>query len=307
MKAGGHTRLLVRLTRDDTDQDLSGLTVNSPNGLTGKIAGVPLCPRAKAKLGTCPASSRIGSVLTGAGAGPDPFYLPGNVFLTGPYKGAPFGLSIVVRAIAGPFDLGTVMVRGQIQVDRHTAQLHVVSDPLPTILQGIPLQIRDVRVTIDRKKFLINPTGCDERRISARVTSTQGRVARPSDRFQVDGCSKLPLTPKFKLAVGSKGHTHHGDSVPFSTTLTETPGQTNLKSVFVSLPLTLSSQLDVVNRACTQAQFEAHHCEQARAGSAVAVTPLLAHPLRGGAYFVKDPSKPAGSLPNLVVGLRGQV
>ena len=307
VKAGKHTSLKIRLTREDSDQDLSGLTVNTPKGLTGKIAGVPLCPAAQAKLGTCLASSRIGSVLTGAGAGPAPFYLPGKVYLTGPYKGAPFGLSIVVPAIAGPFDLGTVVVRAQIRVDRHTAQLHVVSDPLPTILQGIPLQIRDVRVTIDRPKFMINPTGCDQKRVSATVTSAEGRVAHPSDRFQVGGCQKLRLGPKLKLAVGAKGHDHHGDSTPFTTTLTQTRGQANLKSVFVSLPLTLNARLDVVNNACTQAQFDAGHCEAARAGSAVAVTPLLAHTLRGGVYFVKDPAKPAGSLPNLVVALRGQV
>ena len=307
VKAGKNTSLEVRLTRADTDEDLSGLTMTTPNGLTGKIAGVPLCPEAKAAAGTCAANSLIGSALTGAGAGPAPFYLPGKVYLTGPYRKAPFGLSIVVPAIAGPFDLGTVVVRTQIQVDRHTAQLRVVSDPLPTILQGIPLNIRDVRVKIDRAKFMLNPTGCNQKRVSATVTSTEGSVARLTDRFQVGGCSKLPLRPKLKLSVGFKGHTRSGSTTPFSTTLTQTPGQANLKSVYVSLPLTLNARLGVVSAACTQAEYEAGQCEKARAGSAVAVTPLLAKPLRGSAYFVKDPTKPKGSLPNLVVALRGQV
>jgi len=305
--AGKHSTFRLRLSRSDSDQELRTLTVRMPRGLLAKVAGVPLCPSAQAAAGTCGESSRIGSVLTGAGAGSEPFYLPGRAYLTGPYKGGPFGLSIVVPAIAGPFNLGNVVVRTSIQLDVHTAQLRVVSDPLPTIIQGIPLQIRDIRVTIDRSRFLVNPTNCDPERVAATVGSTQGKVANLSDRFQVSGCAKLPLRPKLTLAVGGKGHTGRHASTPFSTTLTQTPGQASLKSVSVSLPSTLNARLDVVNNACTQAQFDAGHCAKARTGSAVAVTPLLAHPLRGSVYFVKDPAKPVGSLPNLVVALRGQV
>jgi len=307
VRAGGHTSLLVRVTRGDTDQDLVGLKVNAPKGLTGKIAGVPLCAPGPAAAGTCPAGSRIGSVLTGSGAGPDPFYLPGKVFLTGPYKGAPFGLSIVVPAIAGPFDLGVVVVRAQVQVDRHTAQLHVVSDPLPRILQGIPLQIKDVRVTVDRSGFMLNPTDCTPRHTSAVITSTQGLIAHRRQRFQVAGCARLPLAPKLTITVGGKGHDSRGATTPLTTTLTQTPGQTNLRSVSVKLPGILNARLPVVNNACTQTRYDSGHCEQARAGSAVAITPLLSKPLRGGVYFVKDPTKPAGALPNLVVALRGQI
>jgi hypothetical protein len=212
-----------------------------------------------------------------------------------------------VPAIAGPFDLGNVVVRASIRLDRHTAQLRVVSDPLPTILEGIPLQIRDIRVTVDRKKFMVNPTSCAQKQVTAGVVSTEGLRANVSDRFQVDGCAGLRLRPHLALSIGSKGRTGRHDSTPLTTTLTQAPGQSGLKSVFVSLPLSVSARLDVVTNACTQAQFEAGHCEKARTGSAVAVTPLLNHPLRGGVYFVRDPDKPAGSLPNLVVALRGDV
>jgi hypothetical protein len=212
-----------------------------------------------------------------------------------------------VPAVAGPFDLGNVVVRAAIRVDRHTAALHVVSDPLPRILDGIPLQVRVVRVAIDRNHFVRNPTSCAPKRVSAQVGSVTGVVAHVGSRFQVGNCGALPLRPRMRFTVGSKGHTGAHASTPLTATLTQTPGQANLKSVGVTLPLLLSARLDVVNNACTRAQFDAGHCEAARAGSAVAVTPLLPHALRGGAYFVKDPHAPAGALPNLIVALRGQV
>ena len=304
---GRSTSFTLSVSRDDEDQELQGISVSMPRGVTGRIANVPLCPRVEAAFGTCGQDSQVGSVETGAGAGANPLFLPGKVYITGPYKGAPFGLSIVVPAIAGPFDLGTVVVRSTIFVDRHTAQLRVVSDPLPTILDGVPLQVRAVNVTIDRSKFIINPTNCDEMRVAGTITSTQGAVAHVGNRFQVGECDRLPFHPKMTLKVGGKGHTSHGSSTPFTTTLEMTPGQANLKAVGVTLPLTLNALLNVVNNACTQDAFDAGHCEEARAGSAVAVTPLLKHALRGGVYFVKDPTKPTGSLPNLVVALRGQV
>jgi hypothetical protein len=306
--AGQSTSFLLALSRGDGDQELKALTVRMPQGLLGKIASTTLCGAAAAKAGTCGEASRVGSVTVGAGAGSNPFFITaGRAYITGPYKGAPFGLSIVVPAKAGPFDLGNVVVRSAIFVDKHTAALKVVSDPLPTILQGIPLDVREVRVSVDKPGFIRNPTSCASKHVGGTITSTQGRTANVSTHFEVASCASLKLAPKLSLKVGGKGHTGHGASTPLTTTLTQTPGQSNLKTVAVTLPLSLNARLEVVNNACTQAQFDAGHCEDARAGSAVAVTPLLKHALRGGAYFVKDPTKPAGSLPNLMVALRGQV
>ena len=305
---GSFSSFVLNLSRSDDDEELAAIkSVEMPNGLLARIASVPLCPAAKVTAGTCGEESRIGSVAAAAGPGPDPFAVDGRIYLGGPYKGAPFSLSIVVPAIAGPFDLGTIVTPAALDVDPYTAQAKIRTDPLPTILQGIPLQIRWISALVDRPKFFVNPTSCNPKRIGATVVSTAGTVAQLSSRFKVNDCAALPLSPRMRISVGSKGHTGHGANVPLTTTLTQPHGQAGLKSVSVTLPLTLTSRLEVINDSCTQAQFDAGHCESARAGSAVAVTPLLKRPLRGGAYFVKDPAKPAGSLPNLVIALRGQV
>ena len=166
-----------------------------------------------------------------------------------------------------------------------------MTDPLPTILEGIPLQVRDIRTVIDRPRFFLNPTDCDPKQIRAAVGSTKGSRATVSSRFQVGDCRALPLRPKLSLRVGAKGRTGSGSSTPLVAKLTQTRGQTNLQSVSVVLPRTLNAHLDVVNDACTPAQFEARDCERARTGRAVAVTPLLDKPLRGNAYFVKRESE----------------
>jgi len=307
--AGAGSPFTFTLSRTDDDDEFAALqAVRMPRGLLARISSLKqLCPAADMARGTCGPASQIGNVTAAAGPGPNPLTVKGRVYFGGRYKGAPFSLGIAVPVVAGPFDLGTVVVRSAIFIDRHTADLSIKTDPLPTILQGIPLQVRLINVMIDRPGFMLNPTSCAEKRISAQVKATTGRIANLSSRFQVGECAALGFDPKLTLAVGGKGHTAHGASTPVRTTLTQSRGESNLKSVSVSLPLSLNARLDVVNQACTQAQFDAGHCEQARAGSAVAVLPLLKHALRGGAYFVKDPTKPAGSLPNLIVALRGQV
>jgi hypothetical protein len=304
--AGRHSPLTVTVARSDDDQEIASIdSIGMPDGLLAKIASVPLCANAQSRAGTCGAASQIGTVTTAAGPGPDPFAVSGRVYLAGRYKTAPFSLSVVVPVVAGPFDLGTVVIRSAVFVDRHNATLRVATDPLPTILQGIPLQVRLVNVTIDRPGFVLNPTSCATKQITSTIRSTGGLVSHPSERFQAAECQSLGFAPKMVLSVGGRGHTAHGASTPLTTTLTMPKGQANLKSVSVALPETLNARLDIVNRACTQAQFDAGHCEQARAGTAVAVTPLLSHALRGGVYFVKTAKK--GALPNLVVALRGQV
>jgi hypothetical protein len=275
-----------------------------PEGLLGRIADVTLCGDADASKGMCSDRSQVGTVTVGAGAGSNPFYISsGRAYLTGPYKGAPFGLAVVVPAIAGPFDLGTVVVRQAVFVDKHTSQVRVVSDPLPTQLQGIELDVRDVRVAVDRPGFWLNPTSCAEKSIRGVITSTEGATANVSTRFQAYDCARLDVRPKMVLSVGSRGRTGRNASTPFTATLTQTPGQANLRSVKVVLPTTINARLDVVNRACTRAQYEVGSCSRARAGTAVAVTPLLRDPLKGNAYFVRN----GHPIPDLFVALKGQV
>jgi hypothetical protein len=302
---GSASTFSLTFARGDHDQELRDLTVELPPGLTGKLAMADLCADAVAAAGACAEGSRIGSVTTTAGPGSTPFQLPGRAYLTGPYKGAPLGMAFVVPAVAGPFDLGTVVVRAAVFVDPRDASLTVVSDPLPRILQGIPLQIRSVGVAVDKPGFMLNPSSCSAKEISGLVRSQQGASAAVRSRFQVGDCARLPLKPKMVLRVGARGKLTREKRTPFTATLTQTPGQANLRSVEVTLPKTLNSRLDVVNRraACSIEQFNADRCPL-RVGTGTAVTPLLRDPLTGPAYFVYNPAR---RLPDLVVRLRGQV
>ena len=305
--AGRSAPFVLRLTRDDEDQELSSLTVHLPRGLTGMIANADLCGDAQAGANACPVGSLIGSVTVGAGAGSNPFFIQnGKAYLTGPYKGAPFGVAIVVPAVAGPFDLGLVTVRSALFVDKHDATVRIVSDPFPTILQGIPFDVRDVRVDVNRPDFILNPTSCAEKTITGTVSSTEGATAQVSDRFQAVECASLGFRPKMVMRVGGRGHTHAGQTSPFTTTLTMPQReQANLRFVRVTLPRTINARLNTINDACTRAEFESDisKCAHAKAGTAKAVTPLLRAPLRGNVYFVKN----GHAIPDLFVALRGQV
>lgn len=302
---GSASTFSLRFGRGDDDQMLNDITVAMPPGLTGMISQATLCSEVAANAGTCGEHSRIGTVTTGAGPGTNPFHLPGRAYITGPYKGAPFGMSIVVPAIAGPFDLGTVVVRAAIHVNKRDASLRVVSDPMPSILQGIPLQIRSVQIAIDRRGFMLNPTSCSAKRIDARIASTQAAGADVSSRFQAADCANLPFQPRMSIKVGKRGRTSRDQTVPLEVTLAMPRGNANNRGVEVTLPDTINARLRVVNQACSLAEFEAERCgARAQIGTAVAVTPLLRDPLRGPVYFVRSGVR---RLPDIMVALRGQV
>ncbi|HST43531.1 MAG TPA: hypothetical protein VLK58_28655 [Conexibacter sp.] len=292
--------------RGDDDQFLGDITVALPEGVTGVLASVGECPEALAAAGACGAESRIGSAATTAGAGSNPLHLPGRVYLTGPYKGAPLGLSIVVPAVAGPFDLGTVAVRAALFVDKHDASLRVVSDPLPRILDGIPLQIRAVDVRIDKPQFMLNPTNCAAKSIAGRITSVDGAAVDRSSRFQVGSCGSLPFKPRMTLRIGGRGRTKPKITVPFQTVVQMPKDNANLASVRVNLPKNINARLAAINsNACSQADYDAGRCPASRAiGTATAVTPLLKRPLSGNVYFVRNPAR---RIPDLVMALRGQI
>ncbi|HKG01546.1 MAG TPA: hypothetical protein VKB03_00070 [Conexibacter sp.] len=304
--AGRTSTFSLALSRDDQDEQLGALTVHMPEGLTGKIANATLCSESDAAHGACGDASKVGDVTVGAGAGTNPFYITqGRAYVTGPYKGAPFGLSIVVPAVAGPFNLGNVNVRSALFVDKHTSELSVVSDPLPTILEGIPLDVRDVRVSVNKSDFIVNPTSCARKAVGGVIESTAGARARVSSPFQVGECARLGFQPRMVLRVGGRGHTTRNRTTPLSTTIRMPKRHANLRFVRVTLPDTINARLTVINDACTRAQFETDivKCAHARAGTAVAVTPLLRDPLRGDVYFVGN----GHPLPDLFVALRGQV
>jgi uncharacterized repeat protein (TIGR01451 family) len=305
-RGGSASSFHARITRSDDDQEISRLRFDLATGQLGFIFR-SLCADAQAGAGTCPDSSQIGSVTVGAGAGPDPLYVKGGqIYLTGPYKGAPYGISVVVPAVAGPFDLGNVVVRGSIFVDKHTARLTVVSDPFPTLLQGVTLLVRDVRVAIDRPGFFFNPTSCAEKTISGQIDSAEGKSVQVSDRFQAAECRSLGFRPHMTMRVGGRGHTRRGQTSPFTTVLRmPSRRQANLRYVRVSLPTTINARLNTINDACTRAEFESDlsKCAHAKAGTATVVTPALPDPLSGNVYFVRN----GHPIPDLFVALRGAV
>ena len=303
--AGSSSPMHVSLGRTDDDEQFRGLTINTPRGLLARVKDAEQCSDAATRAAACPAGSLIGHAKVAAGVGSTPFWVNnGRVYLTESYRGAPYGLAVVVDAVAGPFNLGTVVVRQAIHVNSRTAQLSVVSDQFPTVVKGVVMHIRAVRVAIDKPRFMVAPTNCSKQEISGVATSVDGSTAALEARFQVGSCKSLRFSPKLRLFVGKRGRTTLGRSTPFKAVLTQTPGQSNMKSVRVSLPQTLAALLNVVNRACTLAEYESDRCAKARAGSAVARTPLLKDPLRGGAFFVRHPGRP---LPDLMVALRGDI
>lgn len=328
-QAGAYSPFALSFSRADTDQELSGLTVKLPTGLLAKLGSVQECTNAQlaaaaSTSGTaqqanpsCPAGSQVGTVEVGAGPGSDPFFLPGKVYLTGPYKGGPYGLAVVVPALAGPYDLGTVVVRQALYVDPTTAQVTDVSDPFPTILQGIPLRIRRIDVDLNRPGFTVNPTSCDPTSVTGTLTSTQGTQAAVSSRFQVGGCQALGFSPRLRMALSGRGRTRSGDHPRLTATVTQRGGQANLKSVRVTLPLSMALDPKNSDHVCGyEAALSVHGgsvpcARRTIVGSATAVTPLLSEPLKGPVYLVQGIRFSHGqrirTLPTLLIPLRGQI
>lgn len=302
---GTFSALALRIDRPDGQQFLSGLKLELPRGVSAALKGVPVCGEAQANAGSCPPDTRIGTATVGSGAGIAPFFLTGGLYLTGPYQGAPIGLAVSVRALAGPFDLGTVVVRQAVGVDPSDAHVTVRSDPVPVVVRGVPIRLRSLNVDVDRPGFMVNPTTCREQRVIGNLSSSTGAAFNASSRFQVGDCSSLAFRPRMTLRVGAKGRTKRGITTPLTVALTMPPGHANNRSVQVTLPRTLNSRLEVVNRrrACSIEQFRADRCPFS-VGSGEAVTPLLRDPLAGPAYLVYNPAR---RLPDLVVRLRGQV
>jgi hypothetical protein len=304
----------MTIGRPDQQQEVGGLSVELPPGLLGKIAGVPLCGDAEAAAGTCPSASRVGTATVSAGPGSDPFPLTGSVSLTGPYKGAPYGLAVAVRAIAGPFDLGTVVVRQALHVDRTDAHITAVSDPLPTIVGGVPVKLRTIGIDIDRPGFMVSPTSCGPKEIKATLLSTRGATAPVSSPFQVNGCAALPFKPKMTMRLTGKRQTTDGKHPGMRVVVTQPPGEANLKAATVRLPLSLALDPDNAQALC---EFEAGQRVDCPAtsiiGQATAISPLIERPLTGPVYFVKNvrinPQTGARirTLPTLLIPLRGEI
>lgn len=310
--AAAFSTLVTNLRREDGSQILRGLNVALPPGLVGKLAGVPYCPEsaiavAGARPGaveladsSCPVAGQVGTVNVGAGAGTSPVYVQGRVYLAGPYKGAPLSLAVVTPAVAGPFDLGTVVVRAALHVNPRTAQVTVASDPLPTILQGIPLDVRSVAVDADRPNFTRNPTNCEPMAVGGEAIGLSGQVAPLLSPFRVGGCRGLDFAPR--LALRLKGGTRRAENPKLIATLTAQEGEANIARAAVRLPRSSFLDQSHIRTICTRVQFAAEACPKGSIyGRATAITPLLDYPLTGPVYL-RSSDNP---LPDLVVDLRG--
>jgi hypothetical protein len=295
--AGGRTSFVFSLTRPEGHQYVSQVKTTLPPGLVGAIPAVTPCTDAQATANACPAASQIGTASAVSGSGVTPFtFGGGKVFLTGPYNGAPYGLSIVVPAVAGPFDLGPVTSRATLNVDPYTARVTTTAT-VPTIVQGVPTRLRGFTVSIDKQGFLFNPTSCGAFATESEVSSTFGATQKLSTPFQVANCNALKFKPAFKAVTSSRTSKANGASL--ETTLNEVPGDANVKSVKVQLPKALPSRLTTLQKACPAATFEAnyHNCPSGSfVGGARANTPTLPGKLQGPAILV---SHAAEAFPDL--------
>jgi uncharacterized repeat protein (TIGR01451 family) len=310
LQAGAFTPFTMTISRQDGSQNLAGVTLHLPAGLLGMLSSLMPCPEPQASEGACGPASRIGDAVVSAGLGPDPYTIAGGkVFLTGPYDGAPYGLSVVVPAKAGPFDLGQEVVRAAIHIDPHTAALTAVSDPLPQMKDGIPFQLKRIDVRIDRPNFLFNPTSCQRRTLTATIlgispNGSPGPSVAVSTPFALAGCSGLQFRPRF--TVLTRGHTSKASGASLHVKVTSGPGQANIAKVRVELPKQLPSRLTTLQKACPADTFDANpaSCPAGSVvGSATALTPALKSPLTGPAYLV---SHAAAAFPDLVVVLQGE-
>jgi hypothetical protein len=317
-QAGGFTDFSMLLQRGDGQQRIERLQFKTPEGLLGKISGVPLCPEPQAARGTCPAASQIGHTVVEAGAGPYPLVVPqpgqppAPIYLTGPYEGASFGLSIVTPVIAGPFNLGTIVTRASIAVDPKTAQITVTTDPLPQIVDGVPTDLRTIDAVIDRADFMFNPTSCEPLSFSGTTSSSEGASAPLSSPFQVGSCRSLAFKPDFKVSTLGKTSKAEGASLdakviyPTGTLgANQASSQSNIQSVKVDLPKQLPSRLTTLQKACLAATFETNPaaCPAAsRIGVVRANTPVLPVQLSGPVYFVSHGNE---AFPSLVIVLQG--
>ncbi|HUB35365.1 MAG TPA: hypothetical protein VL972_00940 [Solirubrobacteraceae bacterium] len=315
-EAGHYSELEVVFERHDREQDLSRMTVKTPPGLLGKIAGIERCGGAQAASGACPAGSQIGVASAAAGSGPDPYVVSGPVYLTEGYGGAPFGLSIVVPAQAGPFNLGDVVVRASIAVDPTTAALTITSDPLPQSRDGVPFRLKWVSVRVNHRDsagapdFMVNPTSCANQSIGATIDGAPvkggeaGASAQRGAPFTVGSCGGLTFKPTFTAGTQAKTSKAGGASLRVKVALPG--GAANVRQVELQLPNALPSRLTTLQQACTESQFAANPggCpEGSQVGSAIARTPLLNVPLQGPAYLV---SHGGAAFPDLVFLLRGE-
>ncbi|MGH2831518.1 MAG: hypothetical protein ACRDK2_01980, partial [Solirubrobacteraceae bacterium] len=305
--AGAFTPLTITATRGRREQYLSQLQLHTPPGLSALLASVPLCEEALASSGRCPQASRIGSSTVAAGSGYQPLYLKGNVYLTAGYEGSPFGLAIVTNAVAGPLNLGVMVIRARIDTDPETAALTITTNPLPQIVLGVPLRIQSVNLTIDRPDFIVNPTNCAEQQITATILGSAGAVSDVSNPFGIADCVGLFFKPRLTAQANGGMSFTQGTGLTVKLSIPKAPQTTsaNMARVTIALPRELSSRLDALQHACLRATFYTNPaaCPSASIiGQATTQTPILPGQLTGPVYLV---TRGPQAVPSPIVILQG--
>jgi hypothetical protein len=332
--AGHYSPFNVRLTRNDGEQEFTNFSIKLPPGVVGKLAGIPFCSdaaiaAAKARTGpnggaeelaspSCPAASEIGHTLVGAGVGNSLTYVPGKLYLAGPYNGSPLSIVSITAAKVGPFDLGTVVVREALRINPETAEVFVDatgSDPIPHIIQGIPVHARDIRIYVDRHDFVLNPTSCERTSTASTVVGSGRDFGSAADNvpvtvtspFQAADCASLGFKPRLSLKL--HGKTTRGGNPALRAVLRPRPGDANAARISVALPHSEFLDQGHIRTVCTRVQFKAGAGNGAECpagavyGHAKAWTPLFSEPLEGP-IFLRSSEHP---LPDLVLALHGLV
>jgi hypothetical protein len=322
-RAGAYTPFYMHLTRKVNEQEIVSYSAQFPPGLLGRIANIPYCPEAAIEAArhnsgvaerdhpSCPAASLIGHTTSGYGVGSVLAYAPGNLYLAGPYRGSAFSVVAIDSALVGPFDLGVVIVRSAVRIDPVTAQASIDAtgtDPIPHIIDGIPIHLRDIRAYIDRPDFTLNPTSCEKFILASAMNGSGLRFGDPSDNtlatatspFQAFDCASLGFRPR--IAMKLKGNTRRGARDSLQVVVRPRPGEANIRSAQVTLPPSLFLEQGNIKTICTPVQFAADTCPQGSVyGHVRAFTPLLEAPMEGPAYLRSS----SHTLPDLVFALRG--
>jgi hypothetical protein len=320
--AGSYSPFYLHLTRTDAEQEITSYSAILPPGLLGKIAGVPYCPdsaiaAAALRSGiaeradpSCPAASLIGHTTAGYGVGAVLTYAPGNLYLAGPYRGSQFSVVAIDSALVGPFDLGVVEVRSAIRIDPITTRASIDAtgtDPIPHIIDGIPIHLRDIRAYIDRPEFTLNPTSCAPSTLASALNGSGARFGDPADDtlatatvpFQAFDCGSLGFRPRISLDL--KGGTRRGRHPALRVVVRPRPGDANIASSQVTLPSSIFLDQGHIDTVCTRRQFAAGACPPGSVyGHVRAYTPLLDQPMEGPAYLRSSDN----TLPDLVFALR---
>jgi hypothetical protein len=309
--AGAFAPLVMRLGRSDGSQPLRGVEATLPEGLLAKLDGTPPCPAADLTSAagrngaaeqaqpSCPAASRVGRVDIGAGAGPNPLYLTGRAYLAGPYRSAPLSLAIVTPAVAGPFDLGTIVIRVALEVDPATARVHAASGPLPTIVSGIPLDLRSLAIHLDKPGFTVNPTSCKSATIAGTATGDRSQSATLSERFQVDDCGALSFKPR--LSLHARGGLGRGGHPSLRAVLRGGPHEAGISTVAIALPPGELLDLRHLGAVCARTLPPQSCPPSSRLGRVRIRSSLVPEPLAGSIYL----RTPRGRLPELLADLHG--